>query len=147
MYLQLQFKWHRHIKDKFKNLRKRKDRDHPTVAAKRLKFGSSTPTSKHQQSVTRSKNVWGVANFLPPRDAGEDDTSISMHKTWLKMQSRLDESHRDSHGVDYRMEKTFADRRSAIVTNSAGVATIKDDYPILFSEEQVCNKHLLVYTF
>ena len=136
----LQFKWHRRIKDKFKNLRKRKDRNHPSVAAKRLKFGNQSPLAS-KNTTPKKRNVWGVPNFLPDQEPGEDDTSIAAHTSWLRSQSRLDQAQQDRNGVGYRLDLTFADRRQLIVTNGAGVAEIKEKYPILFSEDQVLFLH------
>ena len=72
--------WHQRIKDKFKNSRKRGDRDQPQVV-KRLAASSATPSGK-----SAVKNVWGLVHFLPERSAADSDDTIQQFIKQLQVQ-------------------------------------------------------------
>ena len=60
--------WHQRVKDKFKNSRKRGDRNQPEVV-KRLAVSTSS-------SNKATRNVWGLVNFIPDRNAADSDDTI-----------------------------------------------------------------------
>ena len=72
--------WHQRVKDKFKNSRKRADRNQPVVV-KRLAVSSSSLSS----SIRVSKNVWGLVNFLPERSEADNDDSIDEFVKFLQV--------------------------------------------------------------
>ncbi len=133
--------WKARIIDSFKNQRKRKLRDVPEVAERIDKRRRNMATLAQDQSddgsapVQRCPNPWGLVNFLPQRSPGEDDTSIKAAKQYLVKEGRL--SRCDQVKIDFFMDRTFADRRRAIIREGATVKTILDQYPDLGSEEGV----------
>ena len=102
-------------------------------ARKRKTDEACAPTT-----TKRIKLSYGVPNYLPPIADGEDDETMAIHVSFLKRQARLDPSLQEHEKVASKMEKTFPQRRDLIVMREASVAEMRDNYPILFSKEQVC---------
>lgn len=115
------------------------DRNHPEVQSllKRRLSNSSIGALSDQSPTIKKTAYWGVKNFLPSRDAEDDDASIALCITYLQKQGRLKEAKQDAEGIKSRMQKTLADRRRLIV-EGATVNTVMETYPILFSEKEVC---------
>lgn len=90
--------------------------------------------------IKKVKNVWGVPHFLPNRPETEDDASIDAHLERMKEMSQLDPGKRNAESVATLMTKTFADRRSIIVTEGANVAEVLDKFPLLFTQTEMVNE-------
>ena len=71
--------WHQRVRDKFKNSRKRADRNQPQVV-KRLAMSSPTAS---RSSISR--NGWGLANFLPDRSSCDTDDTIEQFAKQLQV--------------------------------------------------------------
>lgn len=97
-----------------------------------MKVLPSTPGQK----VKRVANLWGLVNFAPEREAGEDDESIKRHKEWLQNQSTLDVKSRDENGIRERMVSTLSDRRHDIIEGME-LSKIRNNYPLLFDANEV----------
>ncbi len=129
------------IIDCFKNQRKRKYRDVPEIAEtikkyKRNGVNASKEASNSTPPRPACTNVWGLVNFQPERSPGEDDTSIEDAKKVLIYQGKLTAT-RDQGKVDFYMDRTFADRRAAIIKEGATAKSLIEQYPDLASEEGV----------
>ena len=58
------------------------------------------------------KNVYGLPNFSPEREPGEDDASIAAAQTYLKWQGQLSALKRDQQPrIDIRMYKTYPEAK------------------------------------
>jgi len=97
-----------------------------------------TPTtacrSKHP---IRPKSValFGVTNYLPERQPGDTDDTISdMIKIMSDENRRLK---RNNSRIDQLMNQTFADRRQMIVKDVCSLKDLKAQFPCLFNQEQV----------
>ena len=65
------------------------------VSAMKAKFGKRKTEDQLQVDVVKKKDVWGVPNFLPSREAGEDDHSIEHHINRLKDQAAINVAKRN----------------------------------------------------
>ena len=130
--------WHKVIREKFRNRRKRKNREHPAVQKKIMLYNTHSKAKRSGcGNGTTAKNVWGVPNFLPENDLEDDDTSLEKFIEWMKKQSRLDASKQDTAGILLRMQKTFAKRRSLVVTEGVNIVAVKETYPLLFNDNEI----------
>ncbi len=132
--------------DSFKNQRKRRLRDVPEIAdqIERKRQRSSGPSATSTPRTVCS-NAWGLVNFKPERIPGEDDHSIENSKKFLVRQGELAALKREQGKVDFHMDRTFADRRKAIIEAGANAKTHVDEYPDLKSEEGVSLMHCLIH--
>ena len=121
---------------KFKNKRKRTDKDLPEVKA-RKRTASNDETEVEQAKRRKLDRSWGVPNFLPPSSSMDDEHSIEDFVSFLKQQSQMSAGRRDTARIERRMNQTFAHRRNQIVCLGASVKDIKERYPILFLENEV----------
>ena len=113
------------------------DRANPVVMRKMaaMKVKPNRPCA--DQGHTRTKDHWGVKNYLPEREMEDDDVSIDRFVRFLIDESRKNPNKVDMERVRDRMGRTFADRRKMVVTDCATVAIIKNAFPFLFREEEV----------
>ena len=91
------------------------------------------------QSYNGSQNIWGIANFNPKRCEGEDDLSIKKHMEVLAQQNQLMPNIRDKLAIKLSMDKTFPERRDFILKEIRKIVEIKEEYPLLFTYDQVLN--------
>ncbi len=133
--------WKGRVIDCFKNQRKRKLRDVPEVAEqiqrKKQKVDHSSGSAAATFAAPACSNVWGLVNFKPERLPGEDDYSVENALKVLHRQGQLAAHLRDQAKVDFHMDRTFADRREAIIVQGVDAKTLLDQYPDLRSEEGV----------
>lgn len=88
-----------------------------------------------QPSKKSAAPQWGMRNYLPRRPESEDDTSISLHTNWMK--DEVGKKKPNYGRIRDAMHTTFADRRKKIVTDGLSIASLKEEYPWLFDEEEV----------
>ena len=131
----LQGLWKHRLRNKFKNNRRRRDHAQPEVQAKKRRRAEA---EAHPQN-TSPVNIWNIPNFLPPRPPTEDDTSIERHMIILKEQHKKLEGKRDPSVIADAMLTTLSERRSLIVARCARLEDVQLEYPILFSENEVCS--------
>lgn len=136
MYLYvLQGLWKHRLRNKFKNTRRRRDHAQPEVQAKKRKLAEAEDRPK----LTGPDNVWNIAYFLPPRPPTEDDTSMEQHIMLLKEQHKRLQGKCDASIIADAMQTTLSERRSLVVTRCARIQDVQVEYPILFSENEVCS--------
>jgi len=112
-----------------RNTRKRRDREVPCVKHRRLNRGSVSASSGRKKNA-----VHGLANYTPEMPVSEDTASLEKSRLiLLKEEKRLI---KDRKTINQLMQSTFYDRRHRIMQGQA-MAKLKDDYPSLFSAEQV----------
>ena len=131
----LQGLWKHRLRNKFKNNRRRRDHAQPEVQAKKRKGAEAEALPQNTGPV----NIWNIGNFLPPRPSSEDDASIKKHIMLLKEQHKKLEGKRDASSIADAMLTTLSERRSLIVTRRARLQDVQVEYPILFSENEVCS--------
>jgi len=72
---------------------------------------------------------------LPQRDTGDTDDSINdMMKLMVEEDRRMKP---DLGRIDHLMNRTFPDRRKAIVSDGITTSELKTQFPCLFSQDQV----------
>ena len=117
--------------EKFRN--ERRLQENPKVKAQKLKrlassAGGATPTALSKK-VKR-----GDLNWEPPFPEGEDETTINLHKQFLK--TEFLKRPPDKGKMARRMLVTFADRRR-MVNEKKPIKEIKEEYPALFCFSEV----------
>ena len=125
--------WREKLKYKWQNERKFKDKNLPEVIAKIRK-----PVLQQQNFNLPNEQVkltWGMANFLPPPLASEDEASIQLHKEWLKAEFKKTNQNFDV--VDLKMDITYPTRRKEIVTDNMDTNSLLQEYPFLKNRRQV----------
>ena len=139
--LLLQDLWKQRLIYRFQNGRKREHKDIPeTALRKRIK--KSTPAPDNTSTRIVSTPIWGIPRYLPDREPGEDDLTISEHINALKLEKSKKRPNYER--VCLLMSKTLSERRKKIVTEGISIPDLKKDYPWLFDEEEVCNNNSLI---
>ena len=134
--------WKRRLRTFFKNRRGKNTENLPEIVAKKAIFGKKRPTEDVTTTYQSKKRKlsWGVKNYLPEREAGEDDHTQDSLTTKLKTEWVKPEHRRNEDMINMCMDKTFPDRRKAIVTDIKPVAEILISYPALQARKEVCIK-------
>lgn len=91
---------------------------------------------KKTTAATSVSNVWGLENFLPDRDEGEDDETQKEHEEWLELE--LKKTCPDKNKIKLLMGLTFPDRRALIVTHGTPVKDLLSKYQCLADSDEVC---------
>ena len=157
--LLLQGYWKRAISNRFRNERKRHERNNPLAQRiKKVKTdedGAKEKTDDDQAKEktdddqakektddnqakgkkSKGKSMYGIKNYLPSRPDGEDNDTIKMHVKMLKDESKKDRQ--DVRMIQELMDLTLADRREGIVNNNWTVAKVREEYPCLFNKDEV----------
>ena len=130
--------WKYRMRCSFKNLRRRTSlKDDKRVKEMKLKFGKRKIDQCEAPSPEHQKDIWGMVNFLPSREIGEDDETINDYIKKLKQQNNLNFGRRNVALVDLAMDKTFPERRDMLIVKLARISEILDIYPMLTEGEQV----------
>ena len=122
--------WKSHLRSVFKNLRRSVKTDKEVLAIK-AKFGKRKNEDELQVDVVKKKDVWGVPNFLPSREAGEDDHSIEHHINRLKDQATMNVAKRNKEIINISLQKTYPERRKMLILEMRRIGDIMDIFPIL----------------
>ena len=133
--------WKNFLRTHFKRSRGKNKENNPEILAKRITFGKRRQEDGEEQNgqkMQKLSKAWGVPNYLPDRDAGEDEHTQEQYLTKLKSLLEMPAHRRDKGKVQFIMKKTFADRRRMIVTQMAKVSAVLERYPALKSAEEVC---------
>ncbi len=99
---------------------------------KRKTENKNIPTTAKQPKYPP---MFGMKNYLPARASSEDDGSIDVHMKWL--QNEFFKKRPDYAEVTNRLELTMGDRRNDMV-EKVETAQLKEKYPWLFTEDEVC---------
>lgn len=124
--------WVAQIYEKFRNERRRLT-ENPEVKFQKLKraaaaSGDTTPS-------TLSKKVKrGDLNWEPPFPQGEEETTMNIHKQFLK--GEFLKRSPDEGKIARRILLTFPDRRK-MVNEKRPIKEIKEEYPALFCSSEV----------
>lgn len=131
--------WHQRIKRHFKSSRQKNCENIPAIINQRLVYKRRKSNNNEEclQKQTVAARAWGVDNYLPKRIEGEDDASIENHTKRMIDMSRLHKDRRPKNVVDLLMQKTFPERRSMVVEGLVKVPEMKQQYPLLFAENEV----------
>ena len=132
--------WVRRLRTHFKNSRSRNN-NLPEILNKRAIFSKRKITDETINANHNKKAKWGVLNYLPEREEGEDDVSQAEFVNIIQTQSRLVTRNKESSSL--AMKKTFPDRRIMIITEMAQVASVVEKYPLLTIDQEVSKVKLL----
>ena len=121
-------------------MRQHRDKNVPVVVMKRKKIQEKGNCSRirpeENGTVTAMQNPFnGVKRTAPVRPIGEDDTSIEKQKT--NMKTEFKRKVKDYQLIEKLMQITYADRRKWIVLHTPSLNDIQEQYPCLFSNDQV----------
>ncbi|XP_072176124.1 uncharacterized protein [Diadema setosum] len=128
--------WVTKLKYKFQNSRRRDETVRASLEVLQRKrkqppIRSLSKTTKEQVKYP----IFGMANYLPARQASEDDKSIEAHKQWLLTEGTKKRPNYEE--VDVRMTLTFSDRRNEIRKENIPIAQLKEEYPWLFKDDGI----------
>ena len=120
----------------FKNAGKKLVNVIPEVLTKRAIFGKrkSAENDLPGPSIKNELMPWGVKNYLPPFQEGEDSTTANKHRSRLNNQYNLSTEKRDEHIIRKLMDLTFPHHSFNEV---ATIQDVVDLHPILKGEIQV----------
>ena len=130
--------WKDKIRTHFKSKRGRMGLDIPEVKAKRELYGKRKGGSAGN-GLTDFKKVcamWGVKNFLPPMEEGEDEVTMAAHEKRLQHQSQLSIEKENKLVIKRLLNLTYLKRRKLLVTDYTKISTILELYPILCPEQR-----------
>ena len=135
--LVLQGYWKRALSNRFRNERKRHERDNPLAQfSKKVKTDDDNQVQKKKsEGKSTSKSMYGIKHYLPSRPEGEDDDTIKEHIQMLKKESKKERQ--DVKMIQELMDVTLADRREVIVNSNWTVAKVAQEYPCLFNKDEV----------
>lgn len=96
--------------------------------------------TRKERSLPASKPAtpqWGMKNYSPERPDSEDDSSIAAHISWMTAEKRKRQP--DFKQVEFCMGQTLSDRRKWLTSESKPtIGEVREKYPWLFDEDQVC---------
>ena len=124
----VQDSWYSQIYEKFRN--ERKHAQDPLVLQRKRKLVDNGGDVK---SVKKSLRRGGI-NWEPPYPQGEDEVSMKAHVAFMKTECR--KRNVDKEKVRSRMDLTFPHRRR-FVNEKRPLAETKEEYPALFTSEEV----------
>ena len=115
----------------FKNARKKLVNVIPEVLTKRAIFGKrkSAENDLPGPSIKKGVMAWGVKNYLPPFQEGEDSR--------LNSQYNLSAEKRDERIIRKLTDLVFPHWRLLLINEMATIQDVVDLYPILKDERQV----------
>lgn len=93
-------------------------------------------TDQKEESTIPAKKA---ENYLPPLPDGEDSESIMRHISSMKEEYKSKKPNYEK--VNLLLNRTLHDRRKRIVTESASVKDIIEDYPFLTHSNQLLNEY------
>jgi len=123
--------WKHRLRMSFKNLRRRSSAltTCPEVLNMKRKYGNKKDAEVQPPNKVQ-KDIWGVANFLPERTLGEDTTTILEYTEKAKRQKSLTVGRRNPDLMNLAMDKTFPDRRHALIVQFIRIPDLLDHYPL-----------------
>ena len=120
--------WHSQIYEKFRNERKHAQ-DPLVLPRKRKLVGYGNDVKLVKKSLRQ-----GGINWEPPYPQGEDEVPMKAHVTSMKTECR--KRNVDKGKLSSRMGLTFPHRRR-FIHEKRPLAEIKEEYPALFTSEEV----------
>ena len=125
--------WRNRLVTYYKNQRFRCKLDIPEILQKRAVYRKRKGENEESIPVKQIHQVWGVPNFLPYFEEGEDNQSMNHHSEVLKSQSRLSEERRNKDTIRILTEKTFPDRCQILINEYKHIREVLEKYPLLCS--------------
>lgn len=108
--------FHRRLKTHFKNSRSANTENIPEILQKRATFGKRKASNNiNENEVKKARMAWGVLNYLPNTEDGEDDVSQNKYIEILQKQNSIAQHKRDASQIKLALNKTFAYRRKMLV--------------------------------
>ena len=95
---------------------------------------------KRRHDDSGASYAWGMVNYKPVSDQGEDEFSMYDHAEELRKQFSLSKNCQNADLIKVLMNKTCPDCRFMLVEEMLLISDVVEKYPGLCSEEQVCMK-------
>ena len=129
--------WVRRLRTHFKNSRSKNCENLPVILSKRATFSKRKMGDENvaDENNKKARRAWGIQNYLPEREEGEDEISQAELVEIVQKQARLVVRNKDL--SSHAMKKTFPDRRKMITVEMAQVASVVDRYPLLTIDQEV----------
>ena len=99
--------------------------------AKKAEDGNGLPV------VKRGGMAWGLKNYLPPYQGGEDASTMDAHRERLHIQHSLSSAKREQQIIRKLMDLTFPHRKNLLIREMATIREVTDLYSLLQDEIQV----------
>ena len=130
--------WKSRMKTFFKNTRHRST-DIPEVVARRISIGFKRrhEDNGNLQTNKGAASVWGMPNYMPDFNQGEDSFTALTHMEELQRSYSLSKSRRNITLIKQLMEKTFPDRCNVLIKEMSPTGDMIVKYPLLCCEEEV----------
>ncbi|RXG67377.1 hypothetical protein Avbf_17756 [Armadillidium vulgare] len=131
--------WKGKIIAHFQNHRHRHLKTLPVVQQRMLtKKRKNGPMDETLMSPPNKRSaVWGLTNYLPLRELGENDCTIREHTEFLQLEFKKLRPNYDR--VNSSMTATLSDRRHKIVVDHSPIAEVIETWPWLKDENEVDN--------
>ncbi|RXG60668.1 hypothetical protein Avbf_12111, partial [Armadillidium vulgare] len=131
--------WKGKIIAHFQNHRHRHLKTLPVVQQRMLtKKRKNGPMDETLMSPPNKRSaVWGLTNYLPGRELGENDCTIREHTEFLQLEFKKLRPNYDR--VNSSMTATLSDRRHKIVVDHSPIAEVIETWPWLKDENEVDN--------
>ncbi|RXG67556.1 hypothetical protein Avbf_17089, partial [Armadillidium vulgare] len=131
--------WKGKIIAHFQNHRHRHLKTLPVVQQRMLtKKRKNGPMDETLMSPPNKRSaVWGLTNYLPGRELGENDCTIREHTEFLQLEFKKLRPNYDR--VNSSMTATLSDRRHKIVVDHSPIAEVIETWPWLKDENEVNN--------
>jgi hypothetical protein len=92
-------------------------------------------------SRNNKKAAWNSPNWLPDPPVSEDELSVLSHQATLKNQARQVPLKRDDSIINHAMAAPLHHRQKLLVEERMLIICFKEEYPILFDDEQVSREN------
>ena len=125
--------WKSRMKTFFKNTRS--SSSFPEVTVKRNICGK-----KRRHDDSGASSAWGMVNYKPVFDQGEDEFSMYDHAEELRTQFPSSKNPQNADLIKVLMNKTFRDRRLMLIEKMLLISDVVEKYQVLCFKEQNCMK-------
>ena len=98
---------------------------------KKAKDGNGLPVIK------RGGMAWGLKNYLPLYQGGEDASTMDAHRERLHIQHSQSSAKRDQQIIRKLMDLTFPHQRNLLIHEMATIRKVIDLYPLLQDEPKL----------
>lgn len=98
-------------------------------------MGKKTRVTTKPDQPSKQMYMYGIKNYLPAPQEGEDEGTIGEHIKMLQSESK--KRRQDSTLINHLMSVTLSHRRHGIINKQWTVPYLKTVFPCLFDEDEV----------
>ena len=112
--------------------------DIPEGVARRISIGFKRihEDNGNLQTNKGAAAAWGMPNYMPNFNQGEDSFTVLAHVEELQRQYSLNKSRRNAALIKRLMDKTFPDHRNMLINEMSPIGEVIEKYPLLCCEEE-----------